>query len=70
MDFFVSPEQAFGFSLKVIVPSPPGGIVRSYWATELPQPGTTFLIFNMELPALRTLNLWTKSLSSDICPKS
>ncbi len=52
----------------MIFPSPPGGITLSNRATQLPQPGMTFLIFNSDVPTFFMMKVWLKSLLA--CSKS
>lgn len=54
-DFLDSPVQPLGLSFKVMRPSPPGGIALSKWAAVLPQPGSTFLISSVAVPAFLTM---------------
>ncbi len=53
--FSAPPMQVFASTAIRMVPSPPGGIARSYRGTVLPQLGITFLIRRTDLPTFRTL---------------
>ncbi len=69
MAFLLLPTQLLGLSITSMVPSPPGGIVRSNRPTLDPQPGSTFLISSTPEPVFLILKPCAYRRSSDTVPK-